>query len=365
MAGSKPFFIKSSDCPKFTSTFDICQACENISGKGSMRGAQLMGENWRCYPMQDVAKAKLLSSGAIDLNGLSVKLYSQNPFGMLNKDREEVPSTRLSIDGIPISYDDNAISRALDEIGVKSRSKILYEYARDPSSKKLTDWMTGRRFLYIDLPNETLPKTTKMGPFVAKLFYKERPKEPKQCRRCFGKGHWTNSCPNKERCYDCNEEGHRRGDPVCNAFESVWQVNNNKPSDCESEAPADDEMSDAASDASAPGETFPEDAPQQGANEVNCTKEKQVLDSKADSSNTSKVKKIQHLEKSGEQSAPKTTNTNGADRHRKPKKNKTKNVKDTPAGKTIDQFLRRERSESLKRVASQPELEMRPKKNKI
>ena len=364
MAASTPFFIKTADCPKPTSTFDICRACENISGKGSMRGAQLMGEKWRCYPMQDVAKAKLLANGTIDLQGQSVKLYSQNPFGMLNKNGEEIPSTKLSIDGIPISYDDNAINRALVEIGINCRSKILYEYARDPSTKKLTDWMTGRRFVYIDLPKQTLPKTTKMGPFFAKLFYKERPREPAQCRRCLGTGHWANACPNKERCWDCKEEGHHRGDPACNALDSIWQVRHGKNSDCESEAPADDEMSDASSEISAPGKTSHDEVLQLRPNEEE-NKEKEVREVTNPNITKEQTGDV-NPNKAGEQKSTKTTDDTGADRHRKPKKLKNKPSRETPSARTLDQFIRRERSESLKRSSPHNmEAEKRSKKNKV
>ena len=96
------------------------------------------------------------------------------------------------------------------------------EYARDPVTKKLTAWVTGRRFVYIDLPSKALPRSVVIGPFKARLYHKEMQEASTHCRKCLGHGHWASSCPNEEKCFDCLEVGHRRGDPVCPKIMSIF-----------------------------------------------------------------------------------------------------------------------------------------------
>ena len=46
--------------------------------------------------------------------------------------------------------------------------------------------------------------------------------ESSQCRKCFESGHWASSCPNEEKCLECRQPGHRRGDPVCPKILSIF-----------------------------------------------------------------------------------------------------------------------------------------------
>ena len=57
-----------------------------------------------------------------------------------------------------------------------------------------------------------------------RLYHKEQPKvDPQQtlCSRCLERGHRVSACPNNTRFRECRQEGHKRGDPVCEAV-SVW-----------------------------------------------------------------------------------------------------------------------------------------------
>ena len=163
MSFSKPIFLKSCDCPDNTSTFSICYAGEQVAGLKSLLGAQRMGEKWRIYPASDESRTTLLAAG-LYLNGQNVRVYSNNSFASMDKEGKVIPSTRLYIDGIPISFSDDAIKTKIESMGVTLRSKICLEYARNPDTHKLTDWLTGRRFIYINVPSKTLPKNVDVGP---------------------------------------------------------------------------------------------------------------------------------------------------------------------------------------------------------
>ena len=136
-----------------------------------MIGAQYMGNKWRLHTANDQSRATLLASG-INLLGRHVHVYADNPFAIRGTNGKEIPSTKLFIDGIPISYCNDSIRKALDGIGVAQRSRVLMEYARHPETKKLTEWLTGRRFVHIDVPDRDLPSKVDMGPFTAKLYHK-------------------------------------------------------------------------------------------------------------------------------------------------------------------------------------------------
>ena len=94
-----------------------------------------MGNKWRIYPSDDACRAKLLASGLF-LDKKHVQLYSSNPFAAINDDGEEIETIKLTIDGVPISFSDDSIRTRLEETGVILRSRVLLEYARNPSTKK-------------------------------------------------------------------------------------------------------------------------------------------------------------------------------------------------------------------------------------
>ena len=234
MSFSKPIFLKSADCPK-TSTFDICLAAENVAGEKTMRGAQYMGNKWRIYPSDDACRAKLLASGLF-LDAKHVQLYSSNPFAPVDDDGNEIETIKLTIDGVPISFSDESIRKRLEETGVILRSRILLEYARNPLTKKMTNWLTGRRFIYIEVPKKDLPKYVSMGPFKARLLYRDPSKENTvKCRKCLGSGHWASTCNNLVKCLDCGQEGHKRGDENCMTITSIFGDNLNDQGDNQEE----------------------------------------------------------------------------------------------------------------------------------
>ena len=179
-----------------------------------MKAARWDKNVWVLNASSEEARVKLLISNFIELEGSMVRLFSDHPFFALDKDGNRIPSTKLIIDGIPIEMDGDIVCKFLASIGINQRSKLQYENAWDPETRTITDWLTGKRFIYIDLPQKELKKSHKIGKHDIKLYYKEMEKETPRCKRCFGT-HWTNMCTEEEKCIVCKLPGHRRGDPTC------------------------------------------------------------------------------------------------------------------------------------------------------
>ena len=142
-------------------------------------------------------------------------LLDNNPYirGVSNR---EIDTTRLLISDIPLGIPNSEIEKVLTKKGCKMTSSIKFELERDESGN-LTQWKTGRRFLYIEVPQTPLPKDIKIGQFTGKLFYKEQRQviSDMTCYNCFGQGHISRECPNPVKCRACRVEGHREGDNVC------------------------------------------------------------------------------------------------------------------------------------------------------
>ena len=214
----KPLYLKSRDLPNEDNTYftvrELCRAAEVVSGVNSMEGAQRIGGLWRLYPATGLVRIKLLTEG-ISLRGFHVPLLDNNPYirGVSNR---EIDTTRLLISDIPLGIPNSEIEKVLTKKGCKMTSSIKFELERDESGH-LTHWKTGRRFLYIEVPQTLLPKDIKIGQFTGKLFYKEQRQviSDMTCYNCFGQGHISRECPNPVKCRACRVEGHREGDNVC------------------------------------------------------------------------------------------------------------------------------------------------------
>ena len=85
---------------------------------------------------------------------------------------------------------------------------------------KLTRFLTGRQFVFVNTPEKPVERTAKIGGLIARLYQNELLKVDQQqtlCSRCLERGHRVSACPNNIRCGECRQEGHKRGDPVCEA----------------------------------------------------------------------------------------------------------------------------------------------------
>lgn len=226
----EPVFVINNQLPAFEqkpfTTSEICAAGERVCGYNSIEGAQRIGSLWRIYPRTREYRQKLLLEGIV-LRGVQVVVKSRNPFLVrapgshdMVGDRvaDQPPSTKLIISNIPLSYSDNDILHAVNNLGVTALSKLISERDRDDKGK-LTHWKTGRRFVYISLPKSPLPRTLEVGPFKASLFHKEQKTADRQkaatCRKCLQTGHMAADCMAPIKCRQCFKDGHKAGDPVC------------------------------------------------------------------------------------------------------------------------------------------------------
>ena len=134
-----------------------------------------------------------------------------------------MPVTKVWISDIPISVDGKDIDTALVKLGCVLRSSLINEKIRNKDGK-LTRFLTGWRFVFVNIPERPLERTVKIGGFTARLYHKEQPRADPQrttVSRCLERGHRVSACPYSIRRRECRQEGHRRGDPVCDAV-SVW-----------------------------------------------------------------------------------------------------------------------------------------------
>ena len=212
-----------------------------------MKAAMWDKNVWILNASSEEARVFLLGAGFINIDGTMVRLYGDHPFINLDKDGNRIPSTKLIIDGLPIDLDGDVITRHLTSLGIQTRSKLKFENAWDPETKSLTEWLTGKRFIFIDLPTQELKKSIKIGEYNMKLYYKEMEKETPRCKRCFG-AHWTNTCREEERCLSCKLPGHRKGDPTCPVAIQEFEHVEEQSEDSESEDEMDDETADERED---------------------------------------------------------------------------------------------------------------------
>ena len=206
-----PVFVKAEQVPEGSTVFNLCEATEKVSGPATIDGATLISGLWRVYPLSEQARIKILNTPIL-LQNMKIRFESFNPF-IRRYGGQEVEGTRLIISNLPFSYSNKAVENNLRACGYRLRSQIQFEKARGPD-RMLSDWKTGRRFVWVDVPSKTMQKNIKMGDFMAYIYYKEM-KKTQECFRCFKIGHKASECENEEVCLTCRKPGHRRGDPVC------------------------------------------------------------------------------------------------------------------------------------------------------
>ena len=155
MEGVLPLFLKRSDIPgdDFISCYEMCTACEDVSGKDTMSGAQGIRGLWRLYPSNNDARQTLLMQG-IELKGVKLTLHNDNPFSVrtyINRNGTryyyERPTTRLWISDLPLSVADSEIELSLGKLDVELRSNIRREHARNKNGEMTR---VGIQFTYED-----------------------------------------------------------------------------------------------------------------------------------------------------------------------------------------------------------------------
>ena len=130
-----PVYTLAKNMPEDTNVYDICFAAEKTAGPATIDGATCISGLWRIYPLNEVSRAKLLTTGMI-IKGKAVSLEGINPYIHRGTERS---GTRLTISGLPFSYSSDSVARNLAAAGVKLRSTIQMERARAPDNT-LSDW---------------------------------------------------------------------------------------------------------------------------------------------------------------------------------------------------------------------------------
>ena len=75
--------------------------------------------------------------------------------------------------------------------------KVIQEKIRDRDGK-LTSFLTGRKFVFINTPLKPLEKNVKIRGFTTRLYHKEQTKNTleAECTRCLARGHRAWQCVN-------------------------------------------------------------------------------------------------------------------------------------------------------------------------
>ena len=213
-----PVFLLNDTLPNFDSSrytvVEICENAEKVAGIDSLEGAQLIKNLWSLYPKSNEARMSLLSGG-IELRGSTIYPRDTNPY--LPRDNggsRPLPTTKLTIGNIPLSFPNTEIEEALNRLPTLVAASGLFEERGRDSTGKLRKWKTGRRYLYIVVPPEPLPKSLAIGKHKAYLSHAEQFRD-RACQNCLRAGHPTYQCTSAVRCRACHQEGHRAGAPEC------------------------------------------------------------------------------------------------------------------------------------------------------
>ena len=160
-------FFFADSVSRTISGFNVCKACEEVTGPGGIKGGQKLFGLWRIYCSTSEARKKLIMKG-VTIDKQFVSVIGTNPF--IVKDSER-PSVKLIIGNIPLSVSNEEIEKGLRQVeGVDIRSKLYEECYRDELGK-LSLYKTGRRFVYISAPVDPLPKEFVVGKWRPSLYH--------------------------------------------------------------------------------------------------------------------------------------------------------------------------------------------------
>lgn len=216
--GVPPLFLAARDLPAGDpyTVREICAAAEKVGGYHTVLGAQKIGGHWRVYMLGSEARLNVLTRG-VEIRGHLITPFDKNPNIVTTESGDkEIPTTKVIVGGVPISFSNEEIEKRLCHLGCKLRSKLMMEKDRDENGG-LTRWLTGRRFAYIEVPPKPLPQRVIIGSWSATIFHREQKALSKipTCGRCLREGHRAATCVAEIVCRTCHLSGHKQGDPVC------------------------------------------------------------------------------------------------------------------------------------------------------
>ena len=146
---------------------EICKEMAKVVGETHVDGAMKISGLWRLQVKDRTSRNTLLRTG-ISLRGTAVTLLGKNPFLV---DGEE--AMKLIISNIPFSVSNDSIKQALVGKGIKVAGEMQWEKYRETGGG-LTSYKTGKRFIHIAPPKDTLPSKVKVADsFTAFLFCPE------------------------------------------------------------------------------------------------------------------------------------------------------------------------------------------------
>ena len=168
VAGVPACFFFANSVAKTTTGFNVCKACELVTGPGGIDGGQKLFGLWRIYCTSTKARNKLITNG-ITIDDQFVPIIGVNP--KVVKGANDSPSVKVIIGNIAKSVSNEEIEKALKDIeGVNIRSKMFDEHYRDEGGK-LSLFKSGRRFIYIDAPPKPLPTQFQVGKWTPSLYH--------------------------------------------------------------------------------------------------------------------------------------------------------------------------------------------------
>ena len=130
---------------------------------------------------------------------------------------------RVTVKGVPLSVDDECITKMLTKLGAKLTSDIKYEKIRNPATRKMTDILNGNRFVYMQPMEDDkfLPRSSFCAGLSCSIFHSGQPKRSVNmlCSNCWGDDHWRHQCEYEACCKVCKEPGHKPGSNLCKFYD--------------------------------------------------------------------------------------------------------------------------------------------------
>ena len=192
---AKPVFVKAENLPNKTSAVDLLDTIIAVTGRGTIAAAWKQSGTWLIYPWTEAARARMVTS-MYTIQGKQFELDGSDP-SHIPAVGEFVPRTKLIVNNLPLEISNPDVGKALKEAGFVLRSPVKHDIIKTKSGDEL---MSGKRFVYIDLPQTKINKYLKIGKLTAFLFYKEMEDAKSTCRQCLQPARTVRRLRTRSRC---------------------------------------------------------------------------------------------------------------------------------------------------------------------